>query len=332
MRSQIALALAALGACAPAAAAAGFPVGVDTTQAGATTPGGAYRYLALPSGKNTVVARVNRVGGEVVRFRTLHGAFAVAAVSQDSSTTGLSADGSTLVLTSVRTTFPARSTRLIVLNANTLKPQSETLIRGDFGLDAVSPDGRWAYFIQYRSGDPTNYAVRSYDLSRGRLAPKPIVDARNPDEKMVGFPATRAMSADGRWAYTLYGASSEPFVHALDTTNRRAFCVDLPGVAGDAVFEMRLAVRHGRVDVLDRAGAAVRHIDATTFKVTKPRAAAVPAPARPPAAPSDGFPWLLAAVTAAVAAGLAALARRRYRGGTATGPSAETSSSSATLP
>jgi hypothetical protein len=332
MRSQIVLALAALGALAPGVAADGFPAaGADTTRTGATTPGGAFRYIAVPAGGRTVIERVSRAGGEVVRYRTLRGAVTVAAVASDASTTGLSADGSTLVLTSPRLRFPSRSTRLTIVDTATLRPRSEVLMRGDFGLDGVSPDGRWAYLIQYRTGNPTDYAVRSYDLQHGRLAPNPVVDTRKPGEKMVGLPVTRATSADGRWNYTLYGGVSEPFVHALDTAGRRAFCVDLPGVASDSVFGMRLAVRHGRVDVLDSAGAAVRHIDTTSFKVTTPHAAAV-ASTRPPAAPSDGFPWLLAAVTAAVTAGLAALARRRYSGGSAARRNRSTSSSSATLP
>jgi hypothetical protein len=325
----------ALCLCASAAASGGFPVSpVDTTQTGATSPGNPFRYVAFPAGHGTVLAKIRRADGVTIRHRVLNGRAVVAAVAQDASTTGLSADGTTLVLAAPRRNFPQRTTRLTVVDAVTLRPRSEVVMRGDFGLDGVSPDGRWAYLIQYHAGDPTNYAVRAYDLRRRRLAPKPIVDARNPDEKMVGFSYTRTTSADGRWEYTLYGGVSEPFVHALDTAGRRAFCVDLPGVDPTTLGDLRLAVRHGRVDVMDSAGAAVRHIDATTFRVSGPPAGAAPA-ARPAASvpPGDsGFPWALAAVTAAVAAALAALARRRYSGGTASGRKRSTSSSSTTLP
>jgi hypothetical protein len=36
-------------------------------------------------------------------------------------------------------------------------------------------------------------------------------------------------TADGRWAYTLYARQGRaPFVHALDTVKREAYCTDLP--------------------------------------------------------------------------------------------------------
>ena len=61
--------------------------------------------------------------------------------------------------------------------------------------------------------------MRAYDLVRGRLLHAPVVDPRETDEKMRGNPISRALSPDGRWAYTLYdGGGGTPFVHALDTS------------------------------------------------------------------------------------------------------------------
>ena len=45
---------------------------------------------------------------------------------------------------------------------------------------------------------------------------------------MRGQPVTRRTSRDGRWAYTLYARGREPFVHALDTVQGEAYCIDLP--------------------------------------------------------------------------------------------------------
>jgi hypothetical protein len=46
---------------------------------------------------------------------------------------------------------------------------------------------------------------------------------------MTGWPVTRATSADGAWAFTLYvKGNGSGFVHALDTVDRRAVCIDLP--------------------------------------------------------------------------------------------------------
>ena len=88
---------------------------------------------------------------------------------------------------------------------------------------------------------------------------------------MGGFPVTRAYSADGRWAYTLYdGAGKAPFVHALDTTGRTAACIDLDALSPRRdVYALRLAIGDaGRaLSVMDH-GTPVAAIDTRTFQVT----------------------------------------------------------------
>ena len=72
---------------------------------------------------------------------------------------------------------------------------------------------------------PRSHALRGarVRLGRSRLLPAPVVDPREPDERMRGMPITRATTADGRWEYTLYdGTGSYPFVHALDTVRAEA--------------------------------------------------------------------------------------------------------------
>lgn len=60
---------------------------------------------------------------------------------------------------------------------------------------------------------------------------------------MGGQPVTRATTPGGRWAYTLYArVKGKPFVHALDTARRQAFCIDLPLKLGEAA-QMRLRLR-----------------------------------------------------------------------------------------
>ena len=93
------------------------------------------------------------------------------------------------------------------------------------------------YLLQYL-GKPgaaaQPYAVRAYNWKTKTLYPGAIVDRREPDEKMTGLPMTRTGTASG-WAYTLYSrADKRPFVHALDTVHRRAFCVDLPWKDSDS--------------------------------------------------------------------------------------------------
>jgi hypothetical protein len=231
--------------CPAAASADGLPVtGIDVGPSGVTTETSAARFVALPAGDGrTLVARVRRRGGQVLRSRLLRGSFTVPAVALDGTPSGLSANRDTLVLIRPRARFPQRRTTLAVLDARKLRLRDVVTLRGDFSFDALSPDGRTMYLIEYTSRrDPTRYAVREYDLDSFELLPAPVVDPREPDERMRGMPITRATSRDGRWEYTLYdGAGSYPFVHALDTVRAEALCIDLDGLTGHLrLYELRL--------------------------------------------------------------------------------------------
>jgi hypothetical protein len=144
----------------------------------------------------------------------------------------------------------------------------------------VSPDGSWLYVIHYISPtDPTRYLVQPYDIRRGRLMSKPIIDPDEPGEKMRGNPLSRAMSADGRWAYTLYdGAGATPFVHALDTVARSAHCIDLDGIAsGTDLWQLRLGVdRDSNLLVVRNGATPMLLIDLRTLRVARATAADAP--------------------------------------------------------
>ncbi|MEA2244017.1 MAG: hypothetical protein QOD24_3573, partial [Solirubrobacteraceae bacterium] len=184
---------------------------------------------------------------------------------------------------------------------------------GDFSYDALSPDGRSLFLINDTAPrDATKYRVRVYDLARGRLDPTPVVDPRESPDAMSGFPVTRATSRDGRWAYTLYARpDGSPFVHALDTRDRTAVCIDLdgPAFAGGDAYGLRLAIAGGaRLDVR-RKGRPVATVGTATFRV---RGAAAPrAVAR--GRDGSGTPWPAPAGAALLAAALlaGAVARRR---------------------
>jgi hypothetical protein len=109
--------------------------------------------------------------------------------------------------------------------------------------------------------------VRVFDWDRLKLLPGTIVDPREPDEKMNGQPVTRAATPEG-WAYTLYQRSGKPpFVHALDTASRRAFCVDLPWKSPKWLYEVRMRVRGGTLELI-RHGETIVRMDRKTLKVT----------------------------------------------------------------
>ena len=263
------------GVCAPHTAAAdGLPVGnVDAGPGGVESRAGDVRYLALPAAQNTLALSIRRNGGELRRSLLLHGRYAVPVVALDGTADGLSADGGTLVLIRPRAGFPRARTTFAVIDARRMRTREIVRLRGDFSYDAVSPDGGLVYLIQYTSRrDPTRYEVRAYDTRTSRLLPDPIVDPREPGEQMRGYPITRATSPDGQWAYTLYdGAGKHPFVHALNTRDLTAACIDLDALTGRRdLMGLGLDVRSdGReLGVLDPRGHPLAMVDTKTFRVT----------------------------------------------------------------
>ena len=277
---SVSVLLAALvAAVVPAAARAdGLPVlGIDVGSTGVASSSDGTRYVTIPAGSRTIVERIAQHGGQVRAWRSLRGTFTIPAVAYDGSAGGLSADGTTLVLIEPRTSFPRATTKLVVLSSDGLKPLRVVKLQGDFSFDALSPQGSWLYFIHYVSpNDPTRYLVQAYDVLRGRLSAKPIIDPDEPGEKMRGNPLSRMMSADGRWAYTLYdGAGATPFVHALDTVGRSAHCIDLDGIAsGTDLWQVRLGLdRDGKQLVVRDSASRLLLIDLRTLSVTRATAA-----------------------------------------------------------
>jgi hypothetical protein len=260
-----------------AAWADGLPVlNVDVGSSGVTAPGLNVRYVTIPAVRNTLVGMIAVNGGKVVRTRLLHGTFTVPAVAYDGSAGGLSADGSTLVLISPRQGFPRAKTTFKLLEATLLRPKKTLTLQGDFSFDALSPDGRWIYLIEYTSPvDPLKYEVRVLDAATGKLQPQSIVDPRDPGEKMNGDPLTRTSSPDGRWAYTLYSGTEHPFVHALDTVARDARCVDLDSLTGRKDLpSLRLSLGSGGRDLSVQApgGEQLAVVDTQTFETAIPDA------------------------------------------------------------
>jgi hypothetical protein len=299
---------------ASAAGAAGLPPGIQGG-AGVVSPSRDARFVAFSgaSRESTIVARVAVGSALVERSRSIAGRWAVPQVALDGTGGGISGDSRTLVLVQPRDRFPMRETRFVVLDTARLGVLKQIDLQGDFGYDALSPDGSTMYLIKYvRAGDPTRYEVRAYDLTGSRLLPKPIVDPQEEGDDMRGYPLTRVASAAGRWAYTLYDGNGEhPFVHALDTVGRTAVCIDLDQLADrQDLGSLRLRLSDGgrRLSVMD-SGKPMLVVDTKSFKVGEPQAAAPAAAQRTAAAKSEsgggGFPWLVVVLIAAVATGVA---------------------------
>jgi hypothetical protein len=274
-----------LGGVTSPAAADGLPVptdgfGVTTTIA---PGGGGPRYATVPAGKDTQMLRIDPDGGEVTGSRAISGNFTIPLVALDGTSAGLSAGGTTLALIAPRTNFrrfPREETSFLIVGVDKtgrLRPREPITLRGDFSFDALSPDGRTMYLVEYASADYNDYAVREYDLARGRLLKEPVQfsHALAPGE-MRGLPMARATSPDGRWAYTLYngggGARDEAFIHLLDTVDGVSHCIDVPDISGGEAWNVQLELQGGggALKVL-RGRRVLASMDTETYAVTKPR-------------------------------------------------------------
>ena len=293
----LALAAIALLALVPASAAADGLPGTGVVPSPVSAPGGDVEYVAKRAKRDTVLREQRLNLGPVLRTLDLRGRYSVPAVAYDGSPSGLSADGRTLVLINPRKRWPRKHTTFAVVNARRMELRRHIRLRGDFSFDAISPNGRLVYLIEYLSpDDATAYAVRAYDMRARRLFQEPVVDPNEPDEDMSGVPLSRVSDAEGRWAYTLYSGHKHPFVHALDTERRTAVCIDLDlrNLRGAA-----LELHGGRLDVVGDSGVLAR-IDTATHRVTATPAKPA-ARAKADAEASAGTPWLpIVAPTAAL--------------------------------
>jgi hypothetical protein len=242
------LALTAFGAAGAGANGSAYAPGLVYGATGVRAPSGAFRYVTLATSRSTIVAAIRVRSGRVLRSGVLRGFYGVPIVAWDNSTGGVSGDGRTLVLGAYG---PAPgspgATPFAVLSTRTPRPIKRFQLKGSWAFDAISPDGSRLYLIEYlAAGHSPRYRVRSADARTGRLDFEVIVDRREDEVLMRGQPVTRRSSADGRWAYTLYARpSAEPFVHALDTVEGEAYCIDLP-LELRQVEQMALRLRLGK--------------------------------------------------------------------------------------
>jgi hypothetical protein len=308
---RVVLTATVLLALAPATARAdGLPaVGIDAHPL--ALPDGNVAYITRAGAHSTRLIEHARYGGPL-RERRLRGSFSIPAVAYDGSPSGLSADGRKLILISPRKRFPRRHTTFAVVDPRALTVRRHIALRGDFSFDAISPDGRTMYLIEYSARDLARYAVRAYDLRGRRMLPKRVVDPDEADEPMTGVPVTRVASADGRWAYTLYDNGRHSFVHALDTAERTAVCIDLdvPKAWGAG-----LQLRGSRLDVVS----GTRVLASIDTRTHLPIATS----SRRRGSEDAGTSWLPLAAPTAVLLLLAAATRRRMLKKTAAEPITE---------
>ena len=303
----LAVAVAAL-AIVPSAIADG-PIYVAQGGAGVESRNGALHYVALSNGKGaTLLVKVYTAGTEVYGSMTLPGSWGTALIGNGGEAgQGLSHDGRTLVLES--TTGPlGSSSKFLVVDPTHWKVLRRITLPGSFTFDALSPDASKMFLIQYTaSNDLTHYVVRDYDLRTNRLLPGKIAarDEDGAESRMAGYAMTRTTSANGRWVYTLYQKpSGEPFIHALDTVDASAYCIDLPANRG--LYNIVLSMRNGdrTLAVHWRSGRPWLNVAVGSWRISET---------------SGGFPWLWvgtgvsSAFAVLLAGGVLLLRRRRHK-------------------
>ena len=271
MKKTLALAtiLVVTWAAVAAADGGGPSPGVSYGSPGIVSADGKVRYVALPDRDTTTVVALGAHAGRVLRWGSVTGSFGTPTVAWDGSTAGLARNARKLVLATPAAYGTA--TRFVVLDPRTLRVRDRLRLRGAFAFDAISPGGSLMYLIQYLDARSGRYAVRAFNLNTRKLYRGAIIDRHEPEEKMTGQPVTRADSANGAWAYTLYGRDHKsPFVHALDTLHRRAFCVDLPWWHSTPSWLGRTRMYVRGAELLLRAkGKTMARVDTKTFEVSR---------------------------------------------------------------
>jgi hypothetical protein len=272
MRRRIVFLLVVGGACAlwVTALAGGAGPSPGLALGGNGVANGKVRYVTLPAGNSTVLTKIDQRSGRVLRSMTLKGAWGLPLVSFDGTAEGLFAGGKTLLL--AQSLFSGqtlrKNTAFSLVDVKRMKVRGTIRLTGAYSYDAASPEGRYLYLIEYPSPeDPSLYRVRAYDLRARILLSRIITDKRSWETGMRGSPVTRAWK-DG-WAYTLYGGTDKPFIHALDTRNAQAVCVFMPWKHGpERIFDYRLRVdADGHLVVRGPNGRPLVVIDRSTFKI-----------------------------------------------------------------
>lgn len=273
MRSRL-LRLAALGVTSgtlvtPAASAGGGPnPGVQQGWDGIRN--GAVRYVAVPAGGWTVVEAIRRSDGRVLQFMTLKGSWGIPAVAADGAVSGLMRDGRTLLLGQASAgPYLRKHSSFAFVDMKKMRVVKRLSVPGHQVFDALSPDGRYLYFVEYVSNqDFTRYRVRAYDLRVERLLQQAVIDKRERETTMQGSPISRAETKAG-WVYTLYGGAHESFIHALDTRNVTAICIDLPWKKPpQGLFEFRLRLdAEGRLVVRGPRGRVLAAVDRASHRI-----------------------------------------------------------------
>jgi hypothetical protein len=201
---------------------------------GVTSPDWSTLYVAAQNDGKTRVLALDIDSGQTLRESTLDGSYGLPMITPDSVMGGLSPDGRWLALTA---RSGRQQTQFVVLDTAFKQQPRQVVLDGYFLFDGLNNSGSSLFLTEILGDDPaTKYLVRRYDLAKGMLDPKVIVEKGEEDEPiMSGVRQTAVASKQGDWLYSLYvDASHGPFIHALPINDPQfAFCIDLPTSSKD---------------------------------------------------------------------------------------------------
>ena len=241
--------------------------------AGIASPSGDVRYVARIAGQSTTVVAIRE--GQELRSLSVPGHWGLQAATLDGDLAGLSGDGKLLVLTSPTRGESIDLSTFVLVATPALTNVGTIRLRGDFTVDALSPDGSTLFLIQHLSGNEVSrYQVRAYDVRARKLLRRVVADKRQAGWTMHGYPVARAETRTGSRVYTLYSPGNNyPFIHALDTVARTAVCVGLPLSWTDPNtlngIALTLSADGRRLTVSGPSLGARITLDTRTFKVAR---------------------------------------------------------------
>jgi hypothetical protein len=201
-----------------------------------------HLFSAVSDGARTTVTHLVVQPGFGGPETVIEGSWRLPTIGLDPTPVGVSANAAespnsaTVILVEDVPAGTARmSTRFAVLrHTPTGDPLSKVIeLPGSFEYDAISADGSSLYVVEHLGGLPEGrYQVRAVDVATGVMRDAIIADKRNLGEAMAGWPIAQIRRPDGL-VLTLYRGAEHPFIHALNTKEAWAVCIDLPGVHAD---------------------------------------------------------------------------------------------------
>jgi hypothetical protein len=236
---------------------------VFSLPAGITSADGKSHVTAGRHPRGTIVTRFLVAGATVVGSMTVDGRRRLQGVSPNGRFAALS-----------RQSRDRRRTDVTIVNLFAGRVAHRLELNGDFEVETISNDGERLFLIQrLDKTDAPRYLVRLFDLSRGRLATKPLRGAGEPSV-MAGLAWSGVGSPDGRWLLTLYLNTDRnvAFVHALDLVRSSPLCIFLPsGGSFDSLkrYGLTLSPDGRRLYATNAALGAVAEIDLATRKVVR---------------------------------------------------------------